>query len=174
MTASACEIWTASSLLCHLSSRPVASLEGATIKFWIYPTNFYLLARTTENKDQSSANFVAHFDISPHLFRIITITRLHNNIATHLRTSSSTTPNTNKKMSRGGRGGGGGGSRLNGIPFDVDPTLEEQMNAFRDSERDDEDDWTKTLYPVCDDIYEPFFSSAIRSSQTAYLSCHRP
>ena len=34
-------------------------------------------------------------------------------------------------MSRGGRGGGG--SRLNGIPFDVDPTLEEQMNAFRES-----------------------------------------
>ncbi|EME41440.1 hypothetical protein DOTSEDRAFT_55261 [Dothistroma septosporum NZE10] len=49
-------------------------------------------------------------------------------------------------MSRGGRGGGGA-SRLNGIPFDIDPKLEEEMNAFREGEREDDDDWVKTLYP---------------------------
>lgn len=50
-------------------------------------------------------------------------------------------------MSRGGRGGGAvGGVRVGGkeLPFEVDAALEDQIAKFA---YDDDDDWTKTLYP---------------------------
>lgn len=34
------------------------------------------------------------------------------------------------------------------LPFEVDAALEDQIAAYRENQFDDEDDWTKTLYPV--------------------------
>lgn len=54
-------------------------------------------------------------------------------------------------MSRGGRGGlAGGAGRMGGkdLPFTVDADLEDQVLAYH-NEMNDEEEWTKTLYPVC-------------------------
>lgn len=55
-------------------------------------------------------------------------------------------------MSRGGRGGfAGSAGRMGGkdLPFTVDADLEDQVLAYQDELGDDDQEWMKTLYPVC-------------------------
>lgn len=53
-------------------------------------------------------------------------------------------------MSRGGRGGfAGGAGRIGGKDFSIDADLEDQVLAYQDELGDDDQEWQKTLYPVC-------------------------
>ncbi|EMF11135.1 uncharacterized protein SEPMUDRAFT_150147 [Sphaerulina musiva SO2202] len=60
-------------------------------------------------------------------------------------------------MSRGGRGGlAGGAGRMGGkdLPFTVDADLEDQVLAYH-NEMNDEEEWTKTLYPPMNIFHAP-------------------